>query len=54
VADLSPVGDAAGTGVLEVPLDEAVSGRYVTVWLTSLPEVEGEFRGTISEISVRG
>jgi hypothetical protein len=54
VADLSPVGDAAGTGVLEVPLDEAVSGRYVTVWLTSLPEVDGEFRGTISEISVRG
>lgn len=54
VATLSPVGEASGTGVLEVPLDEAVSGRYVTVWLTSLPEVEGQFRGTISEIEVRG
>lgn len=54
VQELSPVGEAAGTGVLEVALDEAVSGRYVTVWLTSLPQVDGEFRGTIAEVEVRG
>lgn len=54
VQELSPVGEAAGTGVLEVSLDEAVSGRYVTVWLTSLPQVEGQFRGTVAEVEVRG
>ena len=35
-------------------LDEAVSGRYVTVWLTILPPVEGGFRGTITEVQVLG
>lgn len=54
VADLTPVGTALGEGVLTVALDEAVSGRYVTVWLTSLPEVDGGFRGTIAEVQVRG
>ena len=54
VADLTPVGTASGTGELAIDLDEAVSGRYVTIWLTLLPEVEGEFRGTISEVQVLG
>jgi hypothetical protein len=54
VADLSPVGTASGTGELTIDLDEAVSGRYVTIWLTLLPPVDGEFRGTISEVQVLG
>lgn len=54
VADLSPVGEASGDGELLISLDEAVSGQYVTVWLTSLPAVDGGFRGVISEVEVRG
>ncbi len=54
VAGLTPVGTASGEGDLTISLDEAVSGRYVTVWLTLLPEVDGEFRGTVSEVKVLG
>ena len=54
VAGLTPVGTAAGNGGLTVTLDEAVSGRFVTVWLTSIPPVEDEFRGTIADVVVRG
>jgi hypothetical protein len=54
IADLTPVGTASGTGPLTITLDEAVSGRYVTVWLTLLPPVGAEFRGTISEVQVLG
>ena len=54
VAGLTPVGTASGTGELTIDLDEAVSGRFVTIWLTLLPEVDGEFRGTISEVRVFG
>ena len=54
IAGLTPVGTASGEGDLTITLDEAVSGRYVTVWLTLLPEVDGEFRGTISEVQVLG
>ncbi|PKH42258.1 Protein kinase domain-containing protein [Nocardioides alpinus] len=54
VAGLTPVGTASGTDELAIDLDEAVSGQYVTIWLTLLPEVDGEFRGTISEVQVLG
>ena len=54
IAGLTPVGTAAGNGGLTVTLDEAVSGRFVTVWLTSVPPVEGEFRGTIADVVVKG
>lgn len=54
VAGLTPVGTASGTGDLTIDLDEAVSGRYVTIWLTLLPPVGEEFRGTISEVQVLG
>lgn len=54
VADLTPVGTATGSGTLTVELDEAVSGRYVTVWLTGLPELDGTYRGTIAEVVVAG
>ena len=54
VADLTPVGTATGSGTLTVELDEAVSGRYVTVWLTALPQLDGTFRGTIADVVVAG
>jgi Protein kinase domain len=37
-----------------VPLTTPTTGRYVTVWLTSLPAVPGGFRGEIAEAVVRG
>ncbi len=54
VAKLTPIGTQAGNGVLTFDLDEAVSGRFVTVWLTSIPPIEGEFRGAIAEVVVKG
>ncbi|KRF37594.1 protein kinase family protein [Nocardioides sp. Soil805] len=54
VGDLTPVGSATGSGSLSVELDEAVSGRYVTVWLTALPQLDGSYRGTVSEVVVGG
>ena len=54
VAGLTPVGTASGSGELAIALDEAVSGRYVTLWLTLLPPVDGGFRGTIAEVQVLG
>jgi hypothetical protein len=54
VAGLTPVGTASGSGELTITLDEAVSGQYVTIWLTLLPAVGDEFRGTISEVEVLG
>ena len=54
IAGLTPVGTASGTGDLTITVDEAVSGQYVTVWLTLLPAVGSEFRGTISEVQVLG
>lgn len=54
IAGLTPIGTASGAGDLAVELDEAVSGRYVTVWLTLLPPVDGGFRGTITEVQVLG
>ena len=54
IADLTPVGTALGSDTLSIPLEEAVSGRYVTIWLTSLPAATGGFQATISEIRVLG
>jgi hypothetical protein len=54
VADLTPVGTATGSGRLTVELEEAVSGRFVTVWLTALPQLDGTYRGTIAEVVVAG
>jgi hypothetical protein len=54
VAELTPVGTASGAGELTIDLEEAVSGQFVTVWLTLLPPVDGGFRGTITEVQVLG
>lgn len=54
VAGISP----AVTGSLGVEgtlaLDEPVTGRYVTLWLTSLPAVADGFRAEVAEVVVHG
>ncbi len=55
VRGLTPAASATADGSdLAVALDQPATGRYVTVWLTSLPAVEGGFRGEIAEASVVG
>jgi serine/threonine protein kinase len=51
--------DAVLTDVADGPraraeLDQPATGRFVTLWLTSLPEVEGGFRAEVAEVTVRG
>jgi hypothetical protein len=55
VKGLTPVATATADGT-DVPLklDQPATGRYVTIWLTSLPAVDGGFRGEIAEVSVLG
>jgi serine/threonine kinase PknH len=54
VDGLDPLGEGTSAGTVEVRPDEAVTGRYVTVWLTSLPSVDGGWRGEVSGVVVRG
>ena len=54
ISGLTPVGTASGDGQLTIDLAEPVSGRYVTLWLTLLPQVGDGFRGTITEVKVLG
>jgi hypothetical protein len=55
VRDLTPVATTTADGAhAEIALDQPVTGRYVTVWLTSLPQIEGGFRGEVAEVSVLG
>lgn len=54
VSGLTPVGTASGDGELAIDLEEPVSGRYVTVWLTLLPQLADGFRGTVTEVQVLG
>ncbi len=50
-----PAGQTTVTGTRgDVALDPAAKGRYVVVWLTSLPAVAGGFRGEIAEVVVKG
>ncbi|WP_395658074.1 protein kinase family protein [Nocardioides sp.] len=50
---------AVATGTADGPrtrvdLDAPATGRYVTVWLTSIPAVSDGFRGGVAEVTVRG
>jgi hypothetical protein len=44
----------ADTDTAQLTLDEAPAGRYLTVWLTSLPTVDGGFQGGIVDLVVAG
>ncbi|QYJ03295.1 protein kinase family protein [Nocardioides panacisoli] len=54
----APQGEPAATGTAEqstVILEpEDATGQYALIWLTSLPEVPGGFRGEVAEVVVRG
>lgn len=53
VADLTPLEEVTlDRTQVRTRLDEPVSAQYLVVWLTSLPAVEGGFRGEISEVVV--
>lgn len=55
VSGLSPLEAAVAEGPRhEVVLDEAARGRFLVVWLTSLPPVPDGFRGEVAEVVVRG
>jgi serine/threonine protein kinase len=55
VSGLAPAGAARSGGSRAlVELESPASGRYVVVWLTAIPQVEGGFRGEVAEVVVRG
>lgn len=54
VADLTPVTTGTARGEQARAELDGASGRYLTVWLTSLPEADGGFRGGVAEVTVRG
>lgn len=54
IRGLSPIGSQTGSGTVDVTLDGQDRGRYLTVWLTSIPQTDdGRYRGEIAEIRVR-
>jgi hypothetical protein len=55
VRGLTPVATATVEGTEgEIVLDQPATGRYVTVWLTALPPVDGGFRSEVAEVAVLG
>lgn len=53
VAGLTPAATGTADPTLRAVLDGA-EGRYLTVWLTSLPRTADGFRGQVAEVEVRG
>ncbi|MFZ2503134.1 MAG: hypothetical protein WAW88_10725, partial [Nocardioides sp.] len=51
---LDAVAELSGGPLVKGSLDPAVTGRYVTIWLTRLPPAADQFRAEISEVSVFG
>jgi serine/threonine kinase PknH len=54
VAGQTPVATATAEEQERVTLDGPATGRFLTIWFTSLPEAEGGFRGEVAEVVVRG
>ena len=54
VRDLNPAAQANVQTRQRLTLDKPASGRFVTIWMTSLPQIPGGFRGEIAEVAVRG
>jgi hypothetical protein len=55
VAGLTPAATGTADGPRSrVSLDAGSSGRFLTVWLTSLPAIADGFRGEVAEVTVRG
>jgi hypothetical protein len=54
VAGLAKAATGTGSGTIALTPKSAVDGRYLVLWLTAVPQVEGEFRGAIAGIVVHG
>jgi hypothetical protein len=59
VGDYRTVAEAVDTtddsGPLALRLDGPVQARYLLLWFTALPPVDGsDYRGTVAEVTVRG
>ncbi len=55
IRGLTPIAkDAAEDDQIAIDLDRPAEGRYLIVWLTSLPSSGDQFRGTVAEVVVRG
>ena len=55
VEELEPLTAVTAAPREDIVLDEPATGRYLTLWLTSLPPTDdGRFRGEIAEVVVRG
>ena len=53
--ELTPVGQLPSAGAsATVDLDDAPTGRYLTIWFTSLPSVDGGYKGGILDLVVAG
>lgn len=52
VEGLAKAASGNGSGTITLTPKKAVDSRYVVLWLTSVPQVDGEFRGTIAEVEV--
>jgi hypothetical protein len=54
VRGLRPAASATVATRSRLTLDTPATGRYVIVWLTSLPFTDGGYRGEVDEVAVRG
>ncbi|MCY9786639.1 hypothetical protein KIK06_22390 [Nocardiopsis sp. EMB25] len=46
---------ATGSGESQVvELEEPVSGQFVLIWFTALPQTGDDYRGTVNEVEIRG
>ncbi len=52
--EVIPVGTFEAQDSLKALLDAPAEGRYVTLWLTSLPAVDGGFQAQIAEVVIKG
>ena len=50
----APVAKASVDGLQRIELDQPTTGRYLVVWLTSIPATSGGFRGEVAEVTPRG
>jgi hypothetical protein len=54
VSDLKPVATATVDKDDRIDLDKPTPGRFLTVWLTSVPSTPDGFRGEVAEVRVLG
>ncbi len=52
VADLEPAATRTVDGSARIAFRDPVRGRYLTLWLTSLPQASDGFRGEVAEVTV--